>query len=304
MTEERLRLAIQKSGRLSDGTFDLLKKCGLTISRARDNLYGRARELPIDILLVRDDDIPSFVDDGVCDIGIVGGNVFEEHRLAEAARKDPDTRPQNTKAIRERMLGFSRCKLMLAAPKAWGDVSTSSYAGKRIATSYPGLTQAYLEKAGVIAEMVDMTGSVEVAPQLKIADAVCDIVSTGATLDAHGLAPTETVFKSEAILIRSGTAFSEGKEKAFQSLLLRISGVVASRDAKYVMLNAPRSAVDEISAILPGAEAPTILELAGRPDYVAVHTVCGEEVFWGTLEQLKKLGASAILVAPIEKMMP
>lgn len=303
MTEERLRLAVQKSGRLSDGTFDLLKKCGLTISRARDNLYGRARELPLDILLVRDDDIPSFVDDGVCDIGIVGGNVFEEQRLCERASAEDDNH-EDGKAVREQTLGFARCKLMLAAPKAWGEVTAQAFAGKRIATSYPWLTDAYLRKVGVEAEMVDMTGSVEVAPQLKIADAVCDIVSTGATLDAHGLAPSDTVYKSEAILIRGGKPFSDAKESAFRSLLLRIGGVVASRDAKYVMLNAPRSAVEEISALLPGAEAPTILELAGRPDHVAVHTVCGEEVFWGTLEELKKLGASAILVAPIEKMMP
>lgn len=295
MAEDRLRLALQKSGRLSDGTFDLLKKCGLTISRARDNLYGRARELPLDVLLVRDDDIPSFVDDGVCDIGIVGFNVFEEHRLADGA---------DGPSILERKLGFARCRLMLAAPKGWGEAKTADYAGKRVATSYPALTDAYLKKAGVEAEMVDMTGSVEVAPQLKIADAVCDIVSTGATLDAHGLAPTETVFKSEAVLIRRGGAFSPEKQRAFDSLLLRIGGVVASRDAKYVMLNAPRDAVEKICALLPGAEAPTILELAGRPDQVAVHTVCGEEVFWGTLEELKKLGASAILVAPIEKMMP
>ncbi|MEO0398838.1 MAG: ATP phosphoribosyltransferase [Pseudomonadota bacterium] len=295
MAEERLRLALQKSGRLSDGTFNLLKKCGLTISRARDNLYGRARELPLDVLLVRDDDIPAFVDDGVCDIGIVGGNVYEEHRLGGGA---------DGAATKVRDLGFARCRLMLAAPKAWGGVNADAFAGKRVATSYPALTDAYLRTKSVEAEMVSMTGSVEVAPQLKIADAVCDIVSTGATLDAHGLAPSDTVYNSEAVLIRRGGGFSEEKEKALENLLLRMDGVVASRDAKYVMLNAPKEAVDKISALLPGAEAPTILELAGRPDHVAVHTVCGEEVFWSTLEELKKLGASAILVAPIEKMMP
>jgi len=295
MTEERLRVAIQKSGRLSDGTFDLLAKCGLTISRGRDRLYGRVRELPLDILLVRDDDIPHFVDDGVCDIGIVGENVFEEHRLSGGAASG---------AEKIMPLGFARCRLMLAAPKAWGADGVQAFAGKRIATSYPALTEAFLRREGVAATTVDMTGSVEVAPQLKIADAVCDIVSTGATLEAHGLEPRETVFDSEAVLIRRAGDLTPAAAAAFDSLMVRVRGVVASRDAKYVMLNAPRDAVEAITDLLPGADSPTVLELAGRPDRVAIHTVCGEAVFWSTLERLKALGASAILVAPIEKMMP
>ena len=296
MGAERLRFAVQKSGRLSDGTFDLLKKCGLTISRARDNLFGRARELPIDILLVRDDDIPFFVEDNVCDIGIVGGNVFEEHQLVQSAR--------GQKAEILLPLGFARCRLMLAAPKEWGEVSLHDFAGKRVATSYPGLTNAYLTKNGVGASMASMKGSVEVAPHLNIADAVCDIVSTGATLDAHGLRPVQTVFESEAVLIQNKTALSDAQQSALDSLLIRIRGVIASRDAKYVMLNAPRGAVDKITALLPGADAPTVLELAGQSDQVAIHAVCGEEVFWGTLEELRALGARSILVAPLENMMP
>lgn len=295
MSEERLRIAIQKSGRLSEGSFELLKNCGLKISRGKDKLYGRVRELPIDVLLLRDDDIPAFVADNACDIGIVGQNVFEEERLNET---------HDNPAVEVMPLGFARCKLMLAAPKEWTFNGPPMMGGKRIATSYPGLTQAWLQREEVSARPVMMKGSVEVAPRLKIADAVCDIVSTGATLDANGLKPVATVFESEALLIRNAKTFSPEKQAVFDALMKRINGVLTSRDAKYVMMNAPRDAVDAITEFLPGAEAPTILELAGNPEKVAIHAVCRESVFWDTLEELKKLGASAILVLPIEKMMP
>lgn len=294
MSEQRLRIAIQKSGRLSDGSFELLKSCGLTISRGRDKLYGRVQEMPIDILLLRDDDIPAFVADDACDIGIVGQNVFEEELLNET---------HEAPAQEVMRLGFARCRLMLAAPKEWTFDGASMLEGKRIATSYPALTRAWLEREGVNAKAVMMKGSVEVAPRLKIADAVCDIVSTGATLDANGLKPVSTVFDSEAILIRNQNAFSPEKLVVFESLLKRINGVLTSKDAKYIMMNAPRSAVPAITEFLPGADAPTVLELAGNPEKVAIHAVCRESVFWDTLERLKKLGASAILVLPIEKMM-
>jgi len=292
--EERLRIAIQKSGRLSEGSIELLKSCGLKISRGKDKLYGRVQEMPIDVLLLRDDDIPEFVADDACDIGIVGQNVFEEERLAQA---------QDEPAVEVMTLGFARCKLMLAAPKEWAFDGAAMLDGKRIATSYPGLTKAWLEREGVSARAVTMKGSVEVAPRLKIADAVCDIVSTGATLDANGLKAVATVFDSQALLIRNGKKFSSDKQAIFDALMKRINGVLTSRDAKYVMMNAPRSAIAAITEFLPGAEAPTVLDLAGSPDKVAIHAVCRESVFWDTLEELKKLGASAILVLPIEKMM-
>lgn len=294
MTEDRLRIAIQKSGRLSEGSFELLKSCGLTISRGRDKLYGRVEELPIDVLLVRDDDIPEFVADGACDIGIVGENVAEEDRL---------TSPHPAPPERVRKLGFSRCRLMLAAPKEWVWDGPALLEGKRVATSYPGLTRQFLAQTQVSAHVVTMNGSVEIAPRLKIADAVCDIVSTGATLDANGLKPVATVFESEAVLIRNIAPFSSGKQAVFEAFLKRIDGVIASREAKYVMMNAPRSAIAAITQVLPGAEAPTVLDLAGARDKVAIHAVCRESVFWTTLEKLKSLGASAILVLPIEKMM-
>ncbi|MEM8937690.1 MAG: ATP phosphoribosyltransferase, partial [Pseudomonadota bacterium] len=271
MGEDRLRIAIQKSGRLSDGSFELLKSCGLTVSRGKDKLYGRIRELDIDVLLLRDDDITAFVADHACDIGIVGRNVFEEERLGGA---------QDILAEEVMPLGFARCKLMLAVGKEETFSGASAIAGKRIATSYPGLTDSWLKAEGVDARAVMMKGSVEVAPRLTIADAVCDIVSTGATLDANGLKPVATVFESEALLIRNAKSFSARKQEIFDALLKRIRGVLTSRDAKYVMMNAPKSAVDDIVAFLPGEDAPTILELAGRADMVAIHAVCRESVFW------------------------
>ena len=291
---ERLRIAIQKSGRLSDGSFELLKNCGLKISRGKDRLYGRVQEMPIDVMLLRDDDIPEFVADNACDIGIIGENVFEESRLEDN---------HETPAERVMPLGFARCRLMIAGPKEWDTPDASRLSGKRIATSYPGLTGAWLKREGIEARPVMMKGSVEVAPRLKVADAVCDIVSTGATLDANGLKPFATVFDSQAILIRNPKPFTDGQQAVFDALLKRVNGVITSRDAKYVMMNAPRSAVDAITEYLPGAEAPTVLDLAGQPDKVAIHAVCRESVFWDQLEELKKLGASAILVLPIEKMM-
>ncbi|MEM9495819.1 MAG: ATP phosphoribosyltransferase [Pseudomonadota bacterium] len=294
MSNNRLRIALQKSGRLSEGSFELLKSCGLKVSRGKDKLYGRVRELAIDVLLLRDDDIPAFVADGACDIGIVGENVFEEERLS-------DGRERHAEAVMQ--LGFARCRLMTATPKEWREDGADALPGARIATSYPALTTAWLAREGIDARAVMMKGSVEVAPRLKIADAVCDIVSTGATLDANGLKPTATVFESQAIMIRNTAPFPREKQAVFDALMKRVQGVLTSRDAKYVMMNAPRSAIEAITAYLPGADAPTILELAGADDKVAIHAVCRESVFWDTLEELKKLGASAILVLPIEKMM-
>ena len=295
MSDDRLRIAIQKSGRLSEESFELLKQCGLTISRGRDTLYGRVQEMPIDVLLVRDDDIPAFVADGACDVGIVGDNV---------AAEDAETAGRRAPAALVRKLGFSRCRLMIAAPREWIWEGPRSLAGKRIATSYPGLTRRFLASAGVDATAVVMQGAVEVAPRLSIADAICDIVSTGATLEANGLRPVATVFESEAVLIRCAAPLPASKQTILDSLMKRIEGVLASRDAKYVMMNAPRDAIGAITRVLPGAESPTVLELAGDADKVAIHAVCRESVFWDTLEKLKALGATAILVLPIEKMMP
>ena len=287
----RLRIAVQKSGRLADRSLDLVRDAGLRVVKGANDLLYKVENYPIDLLRVRDDDIPTFVADGVCDLGIVGENVLEEGKNGGA----------NASVIMP--LGFGKCTLKLACPPTLDYAGPTSLEGLRIATSYPKILRRYLDERGVSAETVIMRGAVEVAPRLKLAAAICDLVSTGATLEANGLIAKETVFESQAVLIRSPVAPEPGLQHLLDSIIERMAGVVSSQGAKYVMLNAPRSALDEITAILPGAGAPTVMPLMGRDDAVAVHAVCQEAVFWETLEKLKRAGASAILVLPIEKMM-
>ena len=290
----RLHIAIQKSGRLSDQSRQLLKDAGLKLSEAgKNHLTARADNFPLDLMFVRDDDIPIFVADGVCELGIVGQNVLEEYALGQPA-------PRFEEVAR---LGFGRCSLKIAAPESLDLFALSMLAGQRIATSYPRLLERFLEQRGIEADIVTMRGAVELAPRLGIARFICDLVSTGATLEANGLAPVADVFDSEAVLVRSLKPIdAEHAEKA-QALLMRIEGVIATAESKYIVLNAPEAAIAAISAILPGAEAPTVVPLVGRPGHFAVQAVCQESVFWETLERLKAAGASAILVMPIEKMM-
>lgn len=291
MSRERLRLAMQKSGRLADASLDLLRSAGFTVNKGANELLYRIDNAPIDVLRVRDDDIPTLVADGVADLGIVGLNVLEER---DAAARAP----------RELMrLGFGRCALKIATPDKAAYSGPFSLDGVRIATSYPHILARFLEQHGVKADIVHMHGAVEVAPRLGLAQVVCDLVSTGATLEANGLAPVETVLESEAVLIEAPKAIAPALAQLAERFVARVRGVTASRGAKYVMMNAPRAALPAISAILPGAGAPTVTPLAGDEDAVAVHAVCQESVFWETLEKLKGAGASAILVLPIEKMM-
>jgi ATP phosphoribosyltransferase len=285
----RLRIAVQKSGRLADKSLDLVAAAGLAIIKGANELLYRIENAPIDLLRVRDDDIPTFVEEGVADFGIVGRNVLEERGAGVSNEVMP--------------LGFGRCDLKIAAPIGFAYAGPNSLRGLRIATSYPRTLSRFLERSGVEAEIVSMRGAVEVAPRLKLAQAICDLVSTGATLEANGLEAVDTVMRSEAVLIRSPAPLSADLAHVADSLVQRFRGVAASRGAKYVMMNAPRAVLPEITRILPGAEAPTVTPLAGREDAVAVHAVCQESVFWETLEQLKAAGASSILVLPIEKMM-
>lgn len=287
----RLRIAIQKSGRLSERSLDLVRDAGLRVVKGTNDLLYRVENYPIDLLRVRDDDIPTFVADGVCDLGIVGENVLEEGR--------------NGGPVAETVmpLGFGRCTLKIATPPTLTYDSPRSLQGLRIATSYPRVLRNWLDGWGVQAEIVTMRGAVEVAPRLKLAHAICDLVSTGATLEANGLQAQDTVLDSQAVLVRSPIAPEPALADLLDSIVERMSGVVASQGAKYVMLNAPRSHLDRITALLPGAGSPTVMPLSGRDDAVAVHAVCQEAVFWETLEKLKAEGASAILVLPIEKMM-
>lgn len=289
----RLHIALQKSGRLADASRQLLKDAGLKIQNGKNSLTARVENFDAELMFVRDDDIPTFVSDGVCEFGIVGQNVLEEFALG---RDDP-----GYDLIAE--LGFGRCSLRIAAPEAVPYDGPQSLAGARIATSYPRLLGQFLQGRGVDAEVVKMNGAVELAPRLQIASYICDLVSTGATLEANGLRPVETVLDSQAVLIRTRKRLDEPRAGIAERLLSRIGGVLATKESKYIMMNASEEALDRITALLPGAEAPTIVPLHGRPGHYAVHAVCQESVFWETLQNLKGAGASAILVVPIEKMM-
>jgi ATP phosphoribosyltransferase len=291
---ERLHIAVQKSGRLSDLSRKLLADAGLRIANGKNALTARIENFPADLMFVRDDDIPTFVADGVCEWGIVGENVLKEFALGEGEERCEVVAP----------LGFGHCTLKLAIPEAAEWRGADGLAGKRVATSYPAIVVEWLARQGVTAEVVKMNGAVELAPRLGIAPVVCDLVSTGATLEANGLKAVETVLESEAVLIRTRREVAPVKAEQGERLCRRIDGVLGTRDAKYIMLNAPSEALPAITRLLPGAEAPTVLPLHGRPGHFAVHAVCRESVFWETLQELKGVGASAILVLPIEKMLP
>ncbi len=292
MTTERIRIALQKSGRMADDSLELLKKCGLHIDRTKDQLFCRVKELPIDLLLIRDDDIPGFVNNGICDLGIVGENVFAEQCATDN---------QSFSATVLEKLGFSLCRLSIAVPEDGKIDKVADLEGKTLATSYPALLHAFLNKHNIMAKTLLMSGSVEVAPRLKIADAICDIVASGATLTANNLRELTVVLKSEALLIRSPQKLSGDKEALILCLLSRMRGALGAEDSKYIMMNAPRDAITKIAKLLPGCDSPTIMDLKNE-DMVAIHAVCKEAVFWDTVEKLQGAGASAILVMPIEKM--
>jgi ATP phosphoribosyltransferase len=296
MDEPRLKLAVQKSGRLTDPSLDLLARCGLKLSRGKDQLFGYGENLPLDVLFVRDDDIPDLVQEDVCDLGLVGLNVLEEKRLARGGHGQGSLEPV-------RGLEFGRCRLSLAVPENLPYAGRSSLEGRRIATTYPYLLGKYLRDRHINAEIVTLSGSVEIAPRLGRADLICDLVATGSTLEANHLAEVETVLESHAVLIRTPVELPAAKRDWVDRLLMRIDGVQQVRESKYIMLHAPRGALGEIRRLLPGSESPTIIPLEGYPDKVAVHAVCRETVFWETLEGLKKAGASALLVLPVEKML-
>ena len=297
MDELRLKLAVQKSGRLTDPCLDMLSRCGLKLSRGKDQLMGFGENMPLDVLFVRDDDIPDLVQEDVCDLGLVGLNVLEEKRLELLSRN------QRARFQQIRELDFGRCRLSLAVPDGFTYEGASTLRGRRIATTYPFMLERYLRERDVKAEIVTLSGAVEIAPRLGRADLICDLVSTGSTLQANHLREVETVFESRAVLIRTPLELAPEKAEWVERLLMRIEGVQQVKESKYIMLHAPRSALPAIRKLLPGSESPTILDLDDTSDKVAVHAVCRENVFWETLEDLKKAGASSILVLPVEKML-
>jgi ATP phosphoribosyltransferase len=293
----RLKVALQKSGRLTDNSLDLLVRCGLKYSRGKDQLMCYGENMPLDVLFVRDDDIPDLVQQDVCDLGIVGMNVIEEKRLAFQARGV-------TPLFEQIMtLDYGRCRLSIAVPDGVEYKNAASLRGKRIATTYPNILNQYLRNNDVQAEIVTLSGAVEIAPRLGRADFICDLVSTGSTLVANHLWEAETIFESQAAIISTPVPVSAEKQEWIHRLSLRIDGVQQVKESKYIMLHAPRSKLAEIRKLLPGSESPTIVPLEGSTDKVAVHAVCRENVFWETLESLKAAGASAILVLPVEKML-
>ena len=281
-SEQRIRIAVQKTGRLTEHSQDLLERCGLKLTKSKDRLFCHGENMPIDLLLVRDDDIPGLVSEGICDMGIVGLNVVEEKRLELEA----DGREAMFKQVCE--LDFGHCRLSLAAPDGASYLGVESLKNKRIATSYVRLLSEFLLKNAIQADTVYFSGAVEIAPKLGTADFICDLVSTGATLEANGLKEVEVLLESEAIVIQTLAEVSDAKQEWISRLLQRLDGVLQVRESKYIVLHAPRSALDAIRALLPGSEAPTIMPLDGRDDTVALHAVCRENVFWETLEQLKE----------------
>ena len=293
----RIKIAVQKSGRLTDHSMELLVRCGLSYSKGRDQLICYGENMPVDVLLVRDDDIPSLVQEDVCDLGIVGINIIEESRLAFQEKG------LSTLFSTISPLDYGHCRLAFGVPDGFEYEGPGSLEGKRIATSYPRILRAYLEGQGVGGTVVEFSGAVEIAPSLGKADLVCDLVSSGSTLRAHNLNEADTILESSAALIQTPVDVPKEKAEWMERLLQRIQGVLQVRESKYIMLHAPRDALQEIRELLPGSEAPTIIPLEGRDDKVAVHAVCRENVFWETLEQLKEAGASSMLVIPVEKML-
>jgi ATP phosphoribosyltransferase len=297
MPAQRLRIAIQKKGRLSKECQTLLKSCGVKFNIMGERLVVHSTNMPIDLLLVRDDDIPGLIMDGVVDLGFVGENVLEEVRLERVAIKEPSS------FVSLRRMDFGGCRLSVAIDKEKNYSGPQDLAGTRIATTYPNLLKSYMDKKGITFSTCMLTGSVEVAPRAGLADAIADLVSTGATLEANGLKEVEVIFQSKATLIQRMGDFAADKVELVNKLLTRMQGVQQAKESKYIMLHAPIDKLDAIKSLLPGAEDPTVLPLSADKSKVAVHLVSSENLFWETMEQLKALGASSILVLPIDKMM-
>lgn len=291
--KNRLRLALQKKGRLSEESLSLLQRCGLKFRIKPNALLTHVDNFPIDLLFVRDDDIPTLVFDNLCDGGIVGENVLLEASLAKPL--------QRYKKILD--LGSCACRLSIAVPESFDYQGPGSLDGKRIATSYPNLLNQYLQERKICAESLILSGSVEVAPRMGMADAICDLVSSGQTLEDNKLREVDVILQSQAIFIQTQQTLTANNQELIAMLTRRIQAVQQAQERKYIVFHAPKSALAGIAEKLPGAEAPTILPLPGNLDKVAVHVVSSEGVFWNTLETIQSLGASSILVLPIEKML-
>lgn len=283
--EQIIRIAVQKSGRLSDDSLGLIKECGIKFYNGTGKLKSTSTNFPVEFLFLRDDDIPGYVADGVADLGIVGQNEVEE--------KDKDV-------LTLKKLGFSKCRLSLAIPKGEDYEGVSYFQGKNIATSYPKILGDYLKAEGINAEIHEISGSVEIAPSIGLAEGIFDIVSSGSTLMMNGLKEVQEVFKSEAVLIGNKN-LADWKKVILDKLLFRINAVQKGKSSKYVLLNAPNESLEKIISLIPGMRSPTILPLA-QAGWSSVHSVLSEDQFWENIEELRAAGAEGILVVPIEKM--
>jgi ATP phosphoribosyltransferase len=283
--QETLKIAVQKSGRLYEGSMKLLKECGIEVSNGNNQLRVIAANFPIEVFFLRDDDIPEYVQDAVADIGFVGENVVRE------ANKETDTIEK---------LGFGKCRLSIAVPKNGTMQSVNDLNGKKIATSYPNILSGFLKEKKITASIHEISGSVEIAPKIGLADAICDLVSSGSTLFTNELKEIETILSSESVLISNKNLTTE-KRIILESLLFRIRSVKKARNNKYVLLNAPNDKLETICSLLPGMRSPTILPLA-ESGWSSVHSVINESDFWNVIEKLKANGAQGILIIPIEKM--
>jgi ATP phosphoribosyltransferase len=290
---DRLRIAVQKSGRLSESSQDLLARCGLKFRQSRDKLFCFGESMAIDLLLVRDDDIPGLIAQGVCDLGIVGRNVLSEQVGVDRALI----------AVELRALGFGRCRLSIALPQDLPYETAQDLVNLRIATTYPALLDQWLKTQNVVAEVVVLSGSVEIAPRLGTADAICDLVSSGATLAANQLREVATILDSEAVLIGPSSAPVDERGELRELLLRRVDGVVQVRESKLVMFQAPRNAVSTITRLLPEGQEPTVMSVEGSVDDVAMQAVCYGAITWQHLEAMKQAGACRMLVLPVEKML-
>lgn len=285
MTKTLLRIAIQKSGRLQEESLALLKETGLSFSNGKDQLIAQAGNFPVEILFLRDDDIPQYVEDHVADVGIVGENIFAE---------------KQKKNMLVKRLDFAKCRLSIAVPRSDTYEGAKSLEGKNIATSYPVITQTFLKKNNISAGIHEISGSVEIAPGIGLADAICDLVSTGSTLLSNGLREVEVVMQSEAVII-ANPDLGKAKKEILDKLLFRIEAVKSAKNNKYILLNCPNEAIAKIISMIPGMNSPTIMPLA-KPGWSSLHSVVNENDFWEKIDLLKSFGAEGILVIPIEKM--
>lgn len=292
---DRLRIAMQKSGRLTEPALELLSRCGLTFRQSRDKLFLFGEGEPVDLLLVRDDDIPGLIAQGVCDLGIVGRNVLSEYSLT-AGLGGPEL-------AEWRSLGFGRCRLSVAVPQEFDYRDATQLQGMRIATSYPGLLGEWLRERGVEAGVVTLAGSVEIAPRLGTADAICDLVQSGGTLVANQLREVDVLLESEAVLAGPAVLPTDERGDMIDLLLKRLDGVIQVRESRLLLLQTSRGALDAVIRLLPGGPQPTLLPVAGQPDQLMLQALCAGEVSWRQLEEIKKAGAREMFVLPVEKML-